>query len=324
MRGVVPSGSTEIVGKLLAGSFRRTHAAALRDLQRPPHFAQSAATAASHVMLAVMAACADHWLWRNGHPIVAAALYPVVVFFIGTRFRALCNMMHESVHNTLAATPRQNKVIGRVLSLFDFTGYDIYASDHLTHHRYLGDPDRDLDFAARRDLMSGDTSRFFARHVLRPLTLFHVPRYIDPVVWSRNEPTAMRIVRVLHVMTLASLAHFVIGWPAFVLFYLVPYATAYQVIRYWSDAVDHAGILDSPDELDRARNHIASRAWINWLLFPDEDQYHLVHHLFPAVPAGRLRLAHERLLADPIYAGREHGFGPLLSSSAPSRSAEPQ
>lgn len=301
------------MAKTLAAAFRRQHSAALRDLQPSPGVVRSSLLALSHVAVGVGAAAANVWLWKNGHATAAAVLYPATSFVIGTRFRALCNMMHESVHNTLAATPIQNKRIGQALSLFDFTNYEAYAREHLTHHRYLGDPERDLDFAARRDLfLDGDSKSFLTKHMLRPLTLFHVRRYIDPSVWSKTESLRMRLVRLAYITALALLATFVIGWPALLLFYLVPYATAYQVVRYWSDAVDHAGTLDAPDEFYRARNHISGSATVNWLLFPDSDQYHLVHHLFPAVPAGKLRAAHERLLADPLYAKREHGFGPLV------------
>ena len=301
------------MSKALAGAFRRRHSNALRVLQRSPGAIASTCLALSHVAIAVGAAGANVMHWKTGHHAAAAVAYPVTASFIGTRFRALCNMMHESVHNTLAATRGQNKALGIALSLFDFTDYEVYTRDHLTHHRYLGDPERDLDFAARRDLfLDGDSKSFFKKHVLRPLTLFHLRRYIDPVIWSKNESLAVRLLRVAHVLALALLATFVTGWPAFILFYLVPYAVVYQVLRYWSDAMDHAGTLDAADEFYRARNHISSSATVNWLLFPDSDQYHLAHHLFPAIPAGKLRAAHEMLLEDRLYAQREHGLGALV------------
>jgi fatty acid desaturase len=99
------------------------------------------------------------------------------------------------------------------------------------------------------------------------------------------------------------------GWDVLVLYYVVPYLTTYQIFRFWSDAADHAGLMSGATEFDRARNHTLGWAPLDWLVFPRHDQYHLVHHLFPAVPTRLLATMHARLMAAPVYAARDHGLG---------------
>jgi fatty acid desaturase len=268
--------------------------------------------AALHVGAGALAAAANVAVWR-WEPVAAALLYPVTVFWIGSRFRAIGNMVHECAHRTLVRSRSHNRGLGELLAFVDFTAFAAYKDEHLSHHRHLGDAARDRDYAVRKDLFEHGPGRsFLARHLLRPLTLFHVQRYIEPVLWRRADPWTVKAARLTYNLGLVALA-WATGWIPFLLFYLVPYATAYQVFRYWSDAVDHAGALSNHDELDRARNHVHRWAPVNWLLFPRDDQFHLVHHLFPSVPTGSLATLHRVLLADPSYAGRDHTFEALFT-----------
>jgi fatty acid desaturase len=153
------------------------------------------------------------------------------------------------------------------------------------------------------------------KHVVRPLLLLHVPSYVDPVIYRAADPRWVRGARVAYTTSLLALGAFVIGWNQLVLYYLVPYLTTYQMFRYWSDAADHAGIIEQPDPFDRARNH--DLPLLNWLLFPHNDQFHLVHHLYPAVPATNLVVVHDLLMADPAYAQRPHSLLPARRPAPP-------
>jgi fatty acid desaturase len=47
---------------------------------------------------------------------------------------------------------------------------------------------------------------------------------------------------------------------------------------------------------------------LRFFLFPRNDCYHLIHHLFPGVPVNHFDRCHEELLQDPKYreaAGRQ-------------------
>jgi fatty acid desaturase len=281
----------------------RGHAARLSS--RPGH-ARTIAAIAAHIASAVAVAAAAERLRLTSWAAWIATL-PIAWFVIGSRFRALGNMMHECCHRTLVRGKRASRAYGHLLSFFDFTDFIAYAMEHLSHHRYLGDPVRDLDFASRR-AMFDRLGRFGPRYLIRPLTLFHLPLYVRPVVWNRRDSRTVAIARAGFLLALVGLAA-AAGWRALVVYYLVPYLTAYQIFRFWSDAADHAGLMAGDTEFDRARNHCFGWAPLNWLVFPRHDQYHLVHHLFPAVPTRRLRQMHGHLVADPTYAARAHDLG---------------
>jgi fatty acid desaturase len=40
---------------------------------------------------------------------------------------------------------------------------------------------------------------------------------------------------------------------------------------------------------------------VRLIFFPRNDSYHLVHHLFPQIPARHLHQAHQELCRDPSY-----------------------
>jgi fatty acid desaturase len=265
-----------------------------------------------HLGLGVAAALAANAL-LGALPVAGWVLYPLVAFFIGTRFRAVGNMLHEACHGMFVRGKRANRFIGYALAILDFTALEPYTREHFTHHQHLGDAERDLDFVPRRKFGFAEPTRHFARkHLLRPLLLIHLPSFVRPVLWSRTDPWPVTLCRWAFLAGLLALAQWGIGWRAFLLFYALPYFVTYQIIRYWSDAVDHAGLIGHEDEFLRSRNHIFSWEWLNRLLFPRDDQYHLTHHLFPSVPTPSQGRVHELLLRDPEYAAREHSFSALL------------
>lgn len=295
---VLPPGPTA----LLRSEFRRV---AEQMSSRPGAMRAIMAIAAhlgSAILLSVMAERLRTVAWY-----VWVAALPLIWLFIGSRFRALGNMMHECCHRTLVRGQGASRIFGHFLSFFDFTSFVDYAIEHLSHHRYLGHPERDLDFAARRRLFE-QLGPFGPRHIWLPLTLFHVAAYVRPVLWSRRDSWPVAAGRFGFVLLLAGTG-VVFGWDVPFLYYIIPYLTTYQIVRFWSDAADHAGLTSNETEFARTRNHIFRFVPLNWLLFPRHDQYHLVHHMFPGVATRHLPAMHARLMTAPDYAARVHAFG---------------
>lgn len=269
----------------------------------------------------VVAAMACSWL-RASSPAGWLA-YPLAVFFIGTRFRAVGNMLHEACHGMLVKGKRRNLVWGKLLAVLDFTRLESYTDEHFSHHRYLGHPTKDRDFVGRLKFGFGQPEpRFVLKHYLRPLTLFHVPTFLRPVVYHREDGWAVRLGRLAYVGALVALGAW-LGPAPVLLYFVVPYVTAYQVIRYWSDAVDHAGAMHHEDEFHRSRNHIFRIGWLNRVVFPRMDEYHLCHHIFPAVPVRHHATVHALLLRDPDYASRCHQLELLHRAESPPLAARP-
>ncbi|MBU8894133.1 fatty acid desaturase [Corallococcus sp. M34] len=315
--GLPGAGATPDVSPRAGSVSARLRAEYAREVAALPQPAQSVPGAlvdlGGHVALGVGAALACHALMAAA-PVAGWALYPLVALFIATRFRAVGNMLHEASHGILVRGKRNNRRLGQLLAVLDFTSLETYAREHFTHHLHLGHPEKDLDFVPRQRFGFADATRPFVRdHLLRPLLLVQLPSFVRPLVFHRQDSGWVRVGRLAYVAGLLALAHWGVGWRAFCLFFLLPWGVLYQVVRYWSDAMDHAGIIGAPDEFHRARNHIFAWGWLNRLLFPREDQYHLTHHLFPAVPTAHQGRVHQLLLLDADYAARDHSVAALLS-----------
>jgi fatty acid desaturase len=265
------------------------------------------------VLTAVAVAWISHRLFQRS-PAAGLVSLPVAWLLIGSRFRALGNMMHECAHRTFTGRASWDRAFGHLLGFFDFTDFKQYVHEHFTHHQQLGG-DGDLDARPRRELFEA-LGPLSGRYIVYALTLRHLPRYVRPVFFSRNDSLPVGVARTTFNLSLLAVAHFVIGWQPFLLYYLTPYLTTYQMFRFFSDASDHAGIIAEPDEFLRSRNHLHRWSWVNWLLYPGRDQYHLVHHLFPNIPCAQLARVHQLLLAIPEYAAREHDLTRLLRANA--------
>ena len=87
---------------------------------------------------------------------------------------------------------------------------------------------------------------------------------------------------------------------AAILLVVIPFLWIFTAINYWTDCIDHGGIIESGDELEASRNMILPKAF-RVFLFPRNDCYHLIHHLFPNVPAQHLETCHDLLLENTAY-----------------------
>jgi len=237
-----------------------------------------------------------------------------LVLFIGTRIRGINNIVHECSHATFSAHRPDNARIGRLCSALLLGNYKDYCDEHLSHHVHLGNYEHDKDFGALQALRIHDplTPRVLLRHLLTPLTGRHLPYYLKGNLSARDG----RGWQVLKVALVGATLALTVAAPAVgILFVIVPFALVFTAINYWTDCLDHGGIFAASDELDASRNVLAP-GWLQVLMFPRHDGYHLVHHLFPHVPARHLARAHERLLADDAYRSRPNASGPAIRPEA--------
>lgn len=284
----------------------------------------AAAILAAHLAVALLAAAASKLAFETWGTAAGWSLYVPAVILIGTRFRVVGNMIHEACHGTLANGHRANVIFGHLLCLIDLSCFTTYRHEHFTHHRHLGDPHKDHDFRSRLKFgFGGEGGSVALRHILMPLTLYHLSSYLRPVVWSKADPLAVNVGKILFLALLAAVAHFLTGWKLFVLYYAIPYAVAYQILKFWSDAFDHAGVMTSPDEFDRSRNHVFAFRLANLFFFPRTDEYHLVHHLFPSVPTTLQKKVHDVLMQDHEYRLRDHSAWGMFRRAEVRRHAQP-
>ena len=254
------------------------------------------------------------------HIMLAVPFYIVAIFFIGTRYRAFNNIIHECTHYAFARDRDWNTRYGKLLAIPLFTSYHRYRDEHYSHHQYLGDDDKDLDFAGTKRFHFSDmiTRLVVIRHLVTTITLRHVPFYISRVFYVREDGVFYNALRAAYLAGIVA-TPFVFGWLAgptlfLVGYVLLPYATTFQIVNYWQDALDHAGVIVNDDELYQSRNSVVENRLIRSALFPRNDCYHLVHHLFPQVAVADLPALHRLLMRDDAYAALEHNMARRMST----------
>ncbi len=221
------------------------------------------------------------------------------VFMIGTRLRGLNNIIHECSHFTFATNRTDNVILGNIAAAMILQSFEVYRKEHLTHHAHLGDYQRDLDIQGIQAYRLEDelTGKTIIRHVLTPIFGLHLPGYLS-VNLSASGGWAYAVLKSGLIVTTLIFAYF--NPQAAVLLVVIPFLWIFTAINYWTDCIDHGGIIGSGDKLEASRNMILPIA-LRVFLFPRNDCYHLIHHLFPNVPAQHLEVCHDLLLENAAY-----------------------
>ncbi len=239
--------------------------------------------------------------------------YILAVIIIGSRQRGLMNLLHEASHSKLFKDRLMNDWLGRFFTTYPMgASLSSYRAAHYIHHGWLWDEEKDPKTIRYKELgliaPPSDRLTFFKRHIMRPLLLAHVAHNIAVALSLKGERRSETLVRfgfLALVLAAVLLTHTLIG---FLLFWVVPFCTTFQIIRYWNEMAEHAGLPDY-------NAWMATRNWrsnfvMEWLLAPhSDDLYHLAHHLFPLIPHYRLAAAHRLLMQLPQYANAHHCDG---------------
>ncbi|MCM3598070.1 fatty acid desaturase family protein [Metabacillus idriensis] len=246
-------------------------------------------------------------------------VYLVSIFIIGSRMRGLDIMMHESSHNMLFKNKKLNKWITCIFAAYPIMiSYQAYCKGHMTHHKYLWSED-DPDLIRYRifglDKPEQSKVKFFIFHFLKPLLLIHVPRYILGMIkvsmYSKDESRFDRYARNIYWLLIISSSVIFGFWDVLLLFWVIPFLTSFQILKYWAEMAEHAG-LENEHEIFASRNSFGN--WFErFLLHPHHNSYHLVHHLFPAVPHYNIKKAHLILMEDQEYRKAHHCTGFFVS-----------
>ena len=269
------------------------------------------------IAAAAWAACQSMWL------------YPLAVLVIGARQRGLASLLHESCHKTLMKNRRLNDFVGRWLAGFPiFQSHRAYVRSHvLLHHSFLGDAQRDPDYI--NYLESGlfevrDRLDFLLRFVLRTALLLNVGSYLKylgahrlkGLASERSEWMGLLAVQAI-VATLFTLAAGPLGY---LVFWIVPFLTSFQVIGWFSEIAEHYPLMKTAEStLTITRNRFPT--WFEGLVIGMHgDNYHLVHHLFPGVPFWNLAAADRVLMSDPAYAAVNRNVGGIFTAAPGRRS----
>lgn len=271
----------------------------------------SAMVVASYIMQVVAAMGAGYWLLQQPLTVFSGLGVAAAMLFIGTRLRGFNNIVHECSHFTFTKRREDNVMFGSICSSLVLGCFQDYRRKHMTHHAHLGDYEKDLDLQGIRVFRLEEplTPRTLVRHVLTPILALHLPHYLS-IDLSGTDGRAYRLLKIG--LIAAAVAALAFDPVAAVLLIWIPFLWIYSAINYWTDCVDHAGLVESGEELTSSRNVLMPKQ-LSAILFPRNDCYHLVHHLFPHVPARHLDRCHKQLMSNRQYRERIDGVRAVSS-----------
>ncbi len=250
-------------------------------------------------------------------------LYPLSALLIGSRQRALATILHEAAHKTLCRNRIANKIIGTYLSgYFVFQTWEAYIKSHVfNHHAKLGCIDNDPDYLYYRQAGVFDTqsnSDFFRKYLIKPLFFGGAISSLRYIIVNRllRMKSKREIIGLICSNFLLAFAftHF-IGWYAYLVYWLLPYLTFFQVITWFIELSEHYPMVHTERfDIYASRNRFPN-FFESFFTGMHNENFHLIHHLFPGVPFYKMKKAHQILLKDSVYARINANFGGIFTSS---------
>jgi fatty acid desaturase len=194
----------------------------------------------------------NHW-----HLFAGVVVYFSAILIIGSRMRALADLLHQSAHRTLA----KNKVLNFALGTFpsgylvlqSFTGY--YFSHIKRHHNYLGDPALDPDYIGLQEnglygqgLFAANVRCYLIR-IFHPVTTLSYLRYLlQHRILNRQETYQERLIRIFYLISLLYVL-LGLGWGKLVLFYwIIPFVTTANWIGAFIELTEHYPLMEIGNE----------------------------------------------------------------------------
>jgi fatty acid desaturase len=246
----------------------------------------------------------------------------ISIVVIGIAQHALFILAHEAAHYRLFPNRTANDLVGRALGMAGGISMCTYRVTHRLHHNNLyGDEDPDTAIHGGyprgkaylwnklvRDLLGLNAWKTFAYFFGAPAINADTHREIRPLDDTSPElRAAARRDRlwVAGVQLAAPLLALALGGGHGLLLYAVlwmlPLVTVLQPILRLRAIFEHGAVEDLGSPLTAARTNRTWGSPANMLarlvLFPHHVNYHLEHHLYPAVPHYHLPRLH-RLLRD--------------------------
>jgi len=189
--------------------------------------------------------------------------------------------MHDASHRSVARRGWLNEVVGRLAGLPLLAPFPAFRAMHLAHHRHTNEEDDP-------DLWSGSGPGW-----LLPLRwLTQDLHYYARVLGGHANLGKLELVEIVAAVALQVAAGVLFllageGW-VFLLVVLIPARLATAALAYAFDYLPHRPHT-IPSREDRFRaTHVLAESWLTPLMLC--QNFHLVHHLYPAVPFYRYEL----------------------------------
>ncbi|MEP6608250.1 MAG: fatty acid desaturase family protein [Burkholderiaceae bacterium] len=317
LRGTAVASDAAHVRKLLP-------AEVLRELTQLSPWRSSLALATTLVTLAIVLVIAwTYFTWW---------VVPPAVVLIGIQQHALFVLAHDSAHYRLFDTRWLNDALGRCVGTIGGVSMMSYRVIHRLHHNNLyGEVDPDIALHGGYPRGKAYLLKKLAKDVCG-LTAFKTYAYFfgNPAINANTQQAQRPLDDTSNVLRTAArrdrwgVVAFHIGAPIvallwggpialakFLVLWTLPLATVIQPILRLRAVCEHGAVTDFSTPLTAARTNLVGPVG-RFVMFPHHVNYHVEHHLFPAVPHYRLPRLHSELAALGVFERAE--VRPLLET----------
>jgi fatty acid desaturase len=242
--------------------------------------------------------------------------YLVAWLIIGTRMYALYSLLHDGIHYLLFPNKQVNDwICKRFLSWPLFISFSRIRKFHLAHHQYLKTPDdpeavhlqykefqfplsaTGVAFTFLKDITGINFVFYKSSKILRSLSSGFTRQGNAKEKLSGALAQFDWDMAIFYVVLVAYLIYWHLVWP-FVLYWIIPYITIYQVLNRIRLSTEHFHL---PEEKLFQTRTVKLNLFERFVFSPHNLGYHTEHHLYPSVPFYRLPALHKKLMNAASY-----------------------
>ncbi len=246
----------------------------------------------------------------------------IAVVLIAPLQHALFVLAHDAAHYRLYEMRWVNDAVGRLCGTIAGVSMCTYRVIHRLHHNHLYGP-QDPDIALHggyprgkaylaqklaKDLVGLTAFKTFAYFFGAPSLNAETGKAERPL--DDTSPRLRAAARrdrwtVLGFHVIAPVVAFATGWGwQYAVLWMLPLVTVLQAILRLRAICEHGAVTDYGSPLTAARTNLVP-FWVRYAMFPHHVNYHVEHHLYPAVPHYNLPRLHVALAAHGILEGAE-------------------
>lgn len=295
--GLAPSGLEAFAGSERLrpdGRPKPAFRAELRKIDDVRNVITTISSVALPLALVAVVIAVDHWL-------AVVAAIPVA----GILQNRLFILHHEGAHRLLFSNRRWNDWIGVVLLgwIAFGTGTHSYRRGHANHHRDEFGP-KEPDFLLYS--FYPITKRSMGRKLVRDITGVSASRILRPRLTGLFQRKYLKnSLRFFAGQAVVFSLFLLAGSPwLYLLLWVVPYASVYQVLNRLRAIAEHGGLTRSSDR--RVTSHHIRQSWLSSIIMvPYGIGWHLAHHVDSGIPFRNLP-AFTRALEEDGYITSAH------------------